>query len=220
MSYNTLASIEPLDLTDALKETPEDQTEVYRGLTDLYFSLIPGALTLSLLVFLTIRPSSRTTQQELTESAGSAWPARLAVGLFLVIGWFGAAFLHPGKLSHGIAHSAGFPTVLVLLAVGWGLLSRAPRWITALVVAGMVIEFLLMFWSHWWFLTHDPAVLERLPGNAAYKPDPVPVVFLNERISDGQNIFPAGLIVIQLGLVCLLIGFLCGLWPRPREESS
>jgi hypothetical protein len=232
MTYNTLTSIEPLELTDALRKSPEDRTGVYRGLTDLYFSLIPGALTLSLLAFwyiaallaahglVTIQsgraPPPSATKGELAERSGSDWPAWTAVGLFVVVGWLGAAFLHPAKVDHGIAHAAGFPSVLVLLALGWGLLSRAPRRVIALVVAGIASEFLLMFWSHWWFLTHDPAVLENLPGNAQYKPDPVPVVFLNERIGEAQAVFPIGLAVIQLALIGLCTVAIL----RPRGASD
>jgi hypothetical protein len=229
MMHNTRASVWPLTLSGALGRRPLDDVMVYQGLTELYFSLLTGALTLSLTAFLVLTFVRRLVLHELSgvpstlpatkeEWLASDWPARVAVGLFAVLGWLGAAFLHPGKMEHGIAHSAGFPTALVLAALGWGLLSRARPWILALVVIGILAEFLLMFWSHWWFLTRLPEVLEELPGNAAYKDETV--VFLHDRIGDGRYIFVAGLVMVQLLLVALLIDYWRRVRAGAREESS
>jgi hypothetical protein len=141
--------------------------------------------------------------------AVAAWrgsPVWAAVWLFLVLGTLGAAVLHPGKILHGIAHAACFPSAVLLAALGWGVLSRASRRWAAVTCAGMVAEFLLMFWSHWWLLTRLPEVLEELPGNEAYKDETV--VFLNDRLGAGQYAFLAGAVVIQLLLVALLGRFL------------
>jgi hypothetical protein len=131
------------------------------------------------------------------------WPEWQAVCIFLVLGTLGAAVLHPGKILHGIAHSACFPSAVLLAALGWGVLSRAGPRVAALVGAGIVAEFLLMFWSHWWFLMHAPQVLEDLPGNEAYK-DPG-VVFLNDRLGAAQYVFLAGAVLVQAALCVLLV---------------
>jgi hypothetical protein len=225
MFHNTRASLWPLTLVGALRQTPPDHVTVYQGLTESYFSLLPGALTLSLTAFLILALARRLWRwvagggwrvagKEASSPATAQGSAGLAVGLFAGLGWLGAAFLHPGKMEHGIAHSAGFPTALVLAALGWGLLSRARPWVFALVSAGIVAEFLLMFWSHWWFLTHAPEVLEDLPGNAGYKDETV--VFLADRIGQGCFLFVAGLVGVQVVLVVLLIARGRGL----REKSS
>jgi hypothetical protein len=235
MIHNTRASVWPLTLVGALRHTPRDGVMVYQGLTELYVSLLTGALTLSLTAFLIVvfvwrlcrrlagavrrlAPSTLPVTKEKMAVQPGDWPARVAVGLFAALGWLGAAFLHPGKMEHGIAHSAGFPTALVLVALGWGLLSRARPRVLALVGIGIAAEFLLMFWSHWWFLTRLPEVLEDLPGNAAYKDETI--VFLHDRVGDGRYVFVAGLVVVQLVLVALLIDYWRRVRAGAREESS
>jgi hypothetical protein len=217
MSSNTEASLVPRHLLDALAESPRNPVAIYRALTELYFSLLTGALTLSLTLFLFCtlvrRMWDRLSGAGPPARAVGDWPAWLAVALFALCGWLGAAFQHPGKMGHGIAHSAGFPTALALAAVGWGLLSRARPWAAALICAGIVAEFLLMFWSHWWLLTRFPEVLEDLPGNADYKDETV--VFLNDRVGDGQYVFVAGLVVVQLALLVLLVR-----WWRAGQLST
>jgi hypothetical protein len=228
MKHNTWASVFPDTLSAALEERPLDRVLVYQGLTELYFSLLTGALTLSLAAFLVVAlvvglgrrlAKAVAALRPATKPAAAVphrgdWPARGAVGLFVVLGWLGAAFLHPGKMAWGIAHAAGFPTALALAALGWGLLGRSRPWVRALVGAGIVAEFLLMFWSHWWFLTRMPEVLEDLPGNAGYKDETV--VFLADRIGDGQYVFVAGLAAVQLILIALLVDD----WWRARAGAG
>jgi hypothetical protein len=51
ISYNLRVSIDPVGIREALYPNP-DRVELHRGLTQLYFSLFTGALTLSLTIFL------------------------------------------------------------------------------------------------------------------------------------------------------------------------
>jgi hypothetical protein len=174
--------------------------DLYWGATELYFSLLTGALTLSLLAFLSWRFLKR---RPVKMSAPLVEPrVRWAIWLFLGLGTAGAAFLHPGKIWWGIAHSAAFPTAIVLVALGWGVLSRASPRRGLLVCIGIVLEFLAMFWSHWWFLVNRPEVLEPLPGNEAYKD--IGIAFLADRFGDWSYFFLAGAIAIQGILVLLL----------------
>jgi hypothetical protein len=206
VSSNLRSSVVP-DLLLGFRHDDPPIAPTYRGLTELYFSLFTGALTLSLAAFLVWNFLRSLIRWRFTsESWGGTLAQWTAVGLFAVLGTLGAAVLHPGKIPWGIAHSACFPSVVLLIALGWGILSRtSPRWI-ALVGAGMVTEFLLMFWSHWWFLTHAPEILEDLPGNASYKS--ATVVFLNDRLGSGQYLFLGGAALVQLTLCLLLVHFL------------
>jgi len=130
---------------------------------------------------------------------------RSAIWFFLILGTLGAAILHPGKIWWGIAHSAAFPTAILIVALGWGALSNADARTGRLVCTGIVLEFLAMFWSHWWFLTHRPDVLETLPGNEEYKEKGI--ALLNDLVGDWQYLFLAGAVVIQAILVVLLHRF-------------
>jgi hypothetical protein len=207
---------------------PPDKVELHRGLTQLYFSLLTGAVTLSLCAFLLaagIRRlwRGRTLPVAKVEPAGQGvWSA---LWLSFLGGTLGGALLHPNTISWGIAHSAAFPTALVLTALAWGLLSRARRPVALAVSTGMVLEFLLMFWSHRWLLLHRPEVLEDLQGNAGYKyangtiDSPQDVFFLNDLIGAREDIFLVGAVIVQLVLIGLLFWF----WRRravATEEVS
>jgi hypothetical protein len=139
-----------------------------------------------------------------------------AVWLFLFVGTLAAAFLHPGKIPWGIAHSAAFPSAVVLAALAWGLLSRAGPTTAAFVSGGMVLEFLLMFWSHWWLLFHDPEVLE--PGSGVIGPREPDVQMLNESLGSGDLLFLAAAVIIQVVLIVLL--FRLVLSPRESQPAG
>src|SRR5262249_9885352 len=145
--------------------------------TKLYFSLLTGALTLSLVCFLPLaalwglvrlamavyrwRPFLASLRS-ITATGILRW---LAVVLFGLCGAAGAAVLHPGKIDHGIAHSACFPTVILVVALAWGILSRADPVFALPFVVGMLAEFLLMFWSHVWLAVHMPQTLDLALSN-------------------------------------------------------
>jgi hypothetical protein len=185
---------------------PPNLVELHRGVTQLYFSLLTGAVTISLTIFLLAAAARRlrsgpTLLLAKTASAGrAAWSA---VWLFLIGGTLGGAFLHPGKIPWGIAHSAVFPSAVVLAALAWGLLSRASRRTGLLVCCGMALEFVLMFWSHLWLLFHDPNVLE--PGSAEDGVHERAVRMLNELLAGGAWAFLAGAILVEATLIVLLL---------------
>src|SRR5689334_1527525 len=92
-----------------------------------------------------------------------------ALWLFVLLGFLGAAVLHPTIYLWGLAHSAAFPSVVVLTALAWGVLSRAPRKWAGPVLVGMALEFLAMFWSHRWLAVHEPRVLDPNLSNPGYR---------------------------------------------------
>jgi hypothetical protein len=193
--------------------------DLYDGLTVLYFSQFTGALTLSLAAYLAgllvwrVAAPRPPPPGERPRTLGVEWSA---VWLFVGLGIIGAACLHPSKVPNGIAHAALSPAVILLVALAWGVLGRADRGVAAAVIAGMVAEFLGMFWSHLWMLKFAPAVLEPLPGNADYK-DPGEFL-LNEFIGSGQYLFLAGVVVVQVVLLVLLVRWL--LRKEPEGTSS
>ncbi len=185
-----------------------NRVALHRGVTQLYFSLLTGALTLSLCLFLLDAGLRR-----LLVAPGLSWtkppPNRpavwVAVWLCLLGGTLGGAALHPGKIPWGIAHSAIYPTAVLLAALGWGVLSRARTWVAALVCCGMVLEFAVMFWSHWWLLFHNPEILE--PDSSGEGIQRGIGGMLNETLGGSSSIFLAGAFVLQVALVVGL--FLC-----------
>jgi hypothetical protein len=80
------------------------------------------------------------------------------VAAFAVGGTLLGSLLHPARVTHGIAHAALFTSAVLLAVLGWGVLSRAPRWAAVLVCGGMVVEFLAMFWSHVRLLRDPPRI--------------------------------------------------------------
>jgi Dolichyl-phosphate-mannose-protein mannosyltransferase len=183
---------------------PPNLIELHRGLTQLYFSLLTGAVTLSLSAFLLTRGVLRLRHGPALFSTKERSDGRaiwVAVWLSLLGGTLGGAFLHPGKIPWGIAHSAVFPTALVLVGLAWGLLSRARPAIAALVCGGMFLEFVLMFWSHWWLVFNNPFIID--PNADSPRTDWV--VMLNEALGRAEWIFVVGAALVQAALVGLLL---------------
>ncbi len=244
ISENTINSLGSTNFEGAAAYWPPTFEEVYTVLTTFYFSLLTGALTLSLTVFLLgrfgyrlvagigrlgrrPRPSTPTVEAAPSRetSAGypdlepplhhspdgepAPWREWSAVWLCAVCGWFGAAFLHPGIMNHGIAHSAAFPTVVLVVGLAWGVLSRRSPAVGIAVSTGIVAEFLAMFWSHVWLLNFRPEVLEELPGNESYK-ESANIYFLNDMLGYGALAFVAALAVMQ----AVLIGQLLRYWRK------
>jgi hypothetical protein len=209
-TVNTLQSLFPCQLAAAVYPGPLTFTTLYRGITTLYFSLLPGVLTLSLTLFLgyaLLRWSWRKLVPggggDITTSGPRHRREWAAVWLFALLGYAGAALLHPNVYGHGIAHSAAFPTAVLVTGLAWGLLSRAPRRIAMVVYVGIVAEFLLIFWSHWWLLNYRPEVLEDLPGNALQSG--APIRFLSETLPAAQRLFLGGAMLIQAALASFLV---------------
>jgi hypothetical protein len=225
VAYNTKSSIVPLYLLDTVRYGPRTLADFYFDLTAIYFSQFPGALTLSLTAYLLTRPFAalrRWWQGRKAAGAGAGEtdpaakphpnPEWSAAWCFALLGYLGAAVLHPGKIAHGIAHSAAFPTAIVLVALGWGVLSRAPRRLAALVCAGIVAEFLLMYWSHCWVAVHVPEVLDTSLANQSYKPD-AGAIFLRDRLDGNAWVLVAAAAAVQLVLCASLFRWVRGQVP-------
>jgi hypothetical protein len=216
-TVNTVHSFLPNDLALAVRDNLLTFTTVYRGFTTFYFCSFPGVLTLSLTVFLIFagllrvwRKVIRSPTDELRKRPGknAEWAA---VWLFALLGYVGAALLHPSMFGHGVAHSAAFPTAILVTGLAWGVLSRSNRTAVAVACTGIVAEFLLVFWSHWWLLVYKPEVLEDLPGNAALKGDTI--LFLSERLPDAQWLLLGGVMLLQI-VLCILIALACPIRQR------
>jgi hypothetical protein len=228
VAYNTGSSTAPGYLFQALFSEPWTFADIYAGLTAMYFSLYPGILTLSVCTYLLARAVRRIPG---ALRAGLRWlgarllrtstaarsrcrPHWVAVWLFVVVGSLGATALHPARIGHGVAHSACFPTAAVLAGLAWGLLSRASRRTAALVCAGMVGEFVLMFWSHCWVAAADPRVLDPDLANFGYKDD-AGLLFLNDRLGAAAPVAIAAAIAVQAALAGCLV-----LWLRGRRRGE
>jgi hypothetical protein len=195
---NLWASLVPLTLIRALGERPIDPAAVYRGLTELYFSLLPGALTLSLSLFLLCRLIGLVRHKpDVPVTAENT-----ALVAFLGLGTLAAAFLHPLRVDHGIAHAALFSSVVLLVALAWGALVAARPFVTAVVCLGMITEFLAMFWSHVW-LVDTPEMLDPYHFNVTARTEGG-LVFLNEALAVGK--VPA--IVATAGIEVALVAAL------------
>jgi hypothetical protein len=210
VASNLYASVVPLGLYETLSEGPATWGALYRGVTAFYFSLLPGALTLSLTLFLLaalIRNLCRPGRAALL--AGLRRPGWSATWAFALLGAVGAAALHPKTYTHGIAHAALFPSVVVLAALAWGRLSQGSRPWAALVCAGMVAEFAAMFWSHVW-LTGQPLLLD--PKNInVWEKSAYQLVFLADHLAGVRPAVIAATVAVQLGLVVLLCRWLVGM---------
>jgi 4-amino-4-deoxy-L-arabinose transferase-like glycosyltransferase len=196
VAYNLFASVVPVDLAGALWTGPRTWDGIYRGLTAVYFSLVPGALTVSLSLFL-------VADLVRARWSGLRRPEWSATWAFVLLGGLGAALLHPRAYTHGIAHAALFPSVLVLATLAWGRLSRGSRTWTGLVLAGMVLEFLALFWSHV-YLTAWPARLDPYPYNPRLKAEHH-LLFLADVFTAVRPLVIAAALTVQLILAGLLV---------------
>jgi hypothetical protein len=168
MGQNASTSLIPVpDFTTS--QTPWGPGWGYLMATGFYFNLLTGALTLSLLLYL-----ATVAWRGRREGERSPWPSlgppaeRNALWRFVLGGCVGALALHPGPSVHGLAHNACFASALVVVGLVWAVLARAPcGWFLA-VTAGMLLEFLAMFWSHLAF-TVDPDFLDRTQNNVNAK---------------------------------------------------
>ncbi len=211
MTVNTLTSWLPWNVARAVAEG-WGGAGLYWAITSVYFSQFTGALTLSLTAFLLWRGWQGWRRKGGEPSPQPTAPREgVVIALFAGLGYAGAAFLHPGIMDHGIAHSAAFPTAVLLTALAWGVLSRASVTTGLLVSAGIVAEFLFLFWSHCWLLARAPEVLEGLPGNAVYKEESR-LVFLNDLLGQGQFVAVAATLAIQAVLIMGIVR-----WWRSQE---
>jgi hypothetical protein len=132
---------------------------------------------------------------------------------FAGLGGLDAMLLHPNWSHNGVAHSACFTTVVLLVGLAWCGLGGAPRRTQQLVGAGLLAEFLLLFWSHMW-LVHTPWVLDGSRVNEAWKADGE-LVFLNDLLGQAYPAAVVATLVIQAGLLGLLIRWHRATFARP-----
>jgi hypothetical protein len=220
MAYNAAASLLPVDLFVHLWQGPRDALTLYRDATTLYFSLVPGALTLSLAALLVVTGLRRSAQPA-DRRAEAAVRGRQAVWVFATVGGLGALALHPWRCPHGIAHAAAFPSVVALLVLAWGALGRATPRTALLVVGGMAVEFLAVYWSHV-ALAAGGRGLDDPVSNWALK-ESNGLVFLADTLGPWAWACAAGVALVQLVLVTLaaraaLSSPARGLQPGPVER--
>jgi hypothetical protein len=209
VGYNLVTSTVPVHLIEALEKPPGDperEAEAYRGLTELYFSLATGAVTLSLAGFLLVRLLVGLCRGEYRAWAGGLLtPEGTAVAVFAVAGTLFAAPLHTARCDHGIAHAALFSSVVLVVVLGWGMLARAPRPVVALVCLGMLAEFQAMFWTHLAAL-EEPLLLDPYNYNIEAKQNEE-VAFLFDELGLGP-----GPPAVTTAVVQALLGGLLAWW--------
>jgi hypothetical protein len=204
VGYNLTAAVVPFTLAMTVWNGPWTWQEFYGRATDFYFNQVTGALTLSLSLYLLAR-GARTLGHGGLRTAGIvlARPEWNAVWAFALIGGVGAALLHPLRSINGVAHSAIFATSVLLVVLAWGLLSRAGGRVRAVVCAGMVVEFLVMFWTYVPLSYADPLLLDPYGINADIKRREH-LVFLSDCLGSAWTFAVVAAAAVQLALVILL----------------
>jgi hypothetical protein len=215
MGQNIVTTLVPLP-DSAVRANYEPRARLYMLASNTYFSLLIGAVTFTLLGFLWLMvfPGERRRILAVSPPMAST-PEKVALWIFTGFGYLGALALHPTGSMHGLSHNACFTAVIVMVGLAWGLLSCARgRWI-AFVVAGILGEFLIMFWSHV-CLAHSPAVLDPGGANEGFKSD-ARIDFLYDVLSQCQPAVVAAVIAFQLAFVCLFIVWLLN---GPQKQSA
>jgi hypothetical protein len=191
---------------DELQRDPSSLAAFNRGMTDFYFSLLTGALTLSLTAWLAVT-AARGWKGRGGRAAWRPSGEDSALRLWIVAGLLGGLVLHPNLSSHGLAHNACYPACLLLVGLAWGALSRAPRRVQVLVLVGMVAEFLALFWSHVRVAVSAPAILDPLLVNPGQKTEDG-LVFLADRLGAAYAVAVTAVIVLQVTFAVLLVVWL------------
>jgi Dolichyl-phosphate-mannose-protein mannosyltransferase len=181
---------------------PPRFAELYRWVTGFYFNSATAALTLTqgliLLTFLVAwlrgqglrRPRGPTLDRT----------AITAVALFALGGALLSLPLHPHLDRWGIVSACLFPSVLILLICAAGLISRhGGQRLRQVVVAGVAIEYLIMFWSHLAWLSH----LNPGDKNAELKRTN-DLVFLGDLLGSMAPVMGT-LLAVQLSLISLVM---------------
>ncbi len=213
VGYNLGAALVPFTLFTETGEEPWTWCEWYGRATDFYFNQLTGALTLSLSLYLLIRGGWALRGGLRTVAVTLTRPEWSAVWAFALLGGLGAALLHPLRSVNGIAHSAIFVTSVLLVVLAWGALSRAMRSVRMLVCAGMVAEFLAMFWTHIWLAHQEPLVLDPYGINTWVREDSH-IVLLNHCLSS------AGFYAVAVGTVCVQCALIVLLTQECRRDPA
>jgi hypothetical protein len=214
MGQNIVTTLVPLP-DSAVRANYEPRARLYMLATNTYFSLLIGAATFTLLGFLWLMVFPRERRRILAMSPPlPSSPEKVALWIFTGIGYVGALALHPSGSMHGLSHNACFTAVIVMVGLAWGLLGCARRRWIVFVVAGMLGEFLIMFWSHV-CLAHTPAVLDPGGANEGFKWD-ARVDFLYDVLRQYQSAALAVVSALQLGFVSLFIAWLLN---KPQKQS-
>jgi hypothetical protein len=220
LRINGWTSLVPDELGYGLRDEPPlweqgapRAVRLYRGITSVYFSTLTGALTLSLSAYLLYRAVSRVwawlarTGRIAHRGAAAGRGDTVAIWTFSGLSCLGAMLLHPNSSAHGLAHNAYFASTIVWVGLAWGLLARAGRGAAALVLAGMLAEFLLLFWSHAWYANREPLVLDPFGSNWEFKRADGNV-FLSAALGPLGPVAWVAAAIAQAGLIALLMRWL------------
>jgi hypothetical protein len=149
---NLRATVVPMQLRWNLQARSYGFPSLYAGVTELYFCLLTGALTLSLCALLVLLGARLCRLPPSPGVKGQTTPLRYwewsAVVAFLTVGTMGAIGLHPAIDTKGIAHQACYISAILVAGLCWALLLKAPPLLAKVVCAGMLAEFFFMLWSH------------------------------------------------------------------------
>jgi hypothetical protein len=143
-------------------------------------------------------------------------PVWSAIWVFAGFGVVGGLALHPAKISHGCAHAALFPAVILLVGLAWAVLAKWPGPVRLVVAGGMVLEFLVMFWTHVWYAVTDPAFLDAYGSNLWNKQN-YSAVMIADVVGAFDPIVVFGLVIAQLLFILVLFLWF---WPVARGETQ
>jgi hypothetical protein len=206
---NLAITVLPDRLLHALVERPFSFGAVYIHLTALYFCQLPGALTLSLTVYLAWRGARfRRSGPAPTPSAG--FRGLGAALTFVVLGGLGGLLLYPGAspYGYGLAHNAFPPSTVLLILLAWGMLARDFSRRARLATLATAAESLAVFWSFaaWVYLyLHTGRITSDLNWDVQRV---FHLVFLHDLAPRLAPLVAAACAVAQVALVLRLVAWL------------
>lgn len=202
---NLWTSIVPVYLCKLFPWLGVSLTVMYQAAMSFYCSLVTGALGVPLLVLLGCRATARLGRRLRGHRSSREHATReetQALWVFAGVGGLLAMLLHPHPSDHGLAHNAYFTSVLIWLAMAWAVLASSSRTVFRLVAVAMLVEFLLLFWSHIWYVRNDPLVLDPYDLNRGSRLEDG-LVFTAEVVGKGWLV--AALVAAAAQLACLLL---------------
>ncbi|MGE3819783.1 MAG: ArnT family glycosyltransferase [Isosphaeraceae bacterium] len=162
-------------------------------LTALYFCQIPGALTLSLCVYLVAVARVESADPPVHDHRSAVWT-------FGLLGGLAALLLTPYESRYGLAHNSLVPSTLAAMLGGWCVLSRGRGWGVRLACLGMMAEFLGVFWGHLAWLAYYRDTGKIATDLNWQVRNEYGLVFLNEAVGPAAPWLLGACLVIQCAL--------------------
>jgi hypothetical protein len=215
---NLVVTVVPDRLIRAVFVEPFSAGAVAIHLTAMYFSQIPGALTLSLTAYLAARALRLFRPPSPDPAPGSR--EKTAVLAFATLGGLGVTVLHPAASRYGLGHNVIFPTTLVVIAWAWGVVARArDRW-SARACLASAAESLTVLWAHvaWVYFYWSTGRIADDLNWVVQREDHL--VFLHDLFPRAVPVWMAIGVAVEAGLVWSLIRWCRSVADRTSERPS